>query len=195
MSLFTDRIKKNDSTYEWFLILMTIFQASIFQYITWFWKPVDIEGYVLTTKLLVILIMPFIVSIVTWILGVIHENILWNIRFRLFSWGSIYICIFINALSLHRYIFLQYIFNPLNQSNIMVYPNYSSVPFTFLTIFILLIMSIIPTAIIYSLFNIIDNYGSFNTATNMILIPNLGLIIPFALTIVTSSMFIASTIY
>ena len=82
----------------------------------------------------------------------------------------------------------------MNQLNTVVYPYYSSNSFTSLTLFLLVMMSLVPTAVLYSLFKTIDRNGSFNTNINMLLIPNLGIVIPYIFIIEAGSMFVASVI-
>jgi len=176
---FRKKVKNLDSTYEWLIILMTIFQASIFQYITWFWNPSDINGYIMTTQLLVFLTLPFLFSIIVWIIGYVYDDIIWSFRLRMFSWGTIYLCIFFNFLILHNYIFVEYTIKTVEMIDFRFFPIIKKTPFIILTITLITILSIIPTYNTHLYNRITIEYKYLNSYKNMVVAPALGIIMPY----------------
>jgi len=74
-----------DKAFEWFILLLTVLVAIIFQFLTWITSPVS--SLELIAKFMFSLIAPLMLSIIGWLWQLITLRNQLKIALRLFSWS------------------------------------------------------------------------------------------------------------
>jgi len=92
-----NEIKISDTAFEWFSILLGIFQATLFQFITW--KYQEYQNFPRILSYMIVLTIPLIIMVISWISSIMTKKVGRVIQYKLFSW-SLSSGTFINYISI-----------------------------------------------------------------------------------------------